>query len=42
MKITKCKNGLFKIVLKGISQPFYTESEGVALEIAMKLGGATK
>lgn len=40
MKISKCSNGLFKVILKGISQPFYVESEGLALEIAFKLGGA--
>lgn len=40
MKISKCSNGLFKVSLKGISQPFYDKNEKLALEIAFKLGGA--
>ena len=40
MKISKCSNGLFKVVLKGISEPFYVTNENLALEIAFKLGGA--
>lgn len=39
MKISRCSNGLFKVVLKGISEPFYVTNENLALEIAFKLGG---
>lgn len=39
MEIIEQKNGLFKVIVKGISQPFYTESREVAIEIAWKLGG---
>lgn len=40
MRIKRCENGLFKVVLKGISEPFYVESYNLALEIAFKVGGA--
>ena len=36
MRIVRDENGLFKVVLKGISKPFYVES----YEIAFKVGGA--
>ena len=39
MEIIKCDNGLFKVILKSISQPFYVESYNLAIEIAWKLGG---
>lgn len=39
MKISKCSNGLFKVILKGISEPFYVVNERLALETAFKLGG---
>lgn len=38
MRIVKCENGLFKVILKGISEPFYVPSQDLALEIAWKLG----
>lgn len=40
MRIVKCENGLFKVILKGISEPFYVPSQDIAIEIAWKLGGA--
>lgn len=40
MRIVRDENGLFKVVLKGISKPFYGESYDLALEIAFKVGGA--
>lgn len=39
MEIIKQENGLFKVIVKGISQTFYTESREVAIEIAWKLRG---
>lgn len=38
MHVEKCENGLFKVTLKNISQPFYVENHDLAIEIAMKLG----
>ena len=39
MEIIKMQNGLFKVILKGISEPFYTLTQETAIEIAWKLGG---
>lgn len=38
MQVEKCENGLFKVTLKNVSQPFYVENYNLAIEIAMKLG----
>lgn len=39
MRIVKCENGMFKVILKGISKPFYVEDYNLAIEIAFKVGG---
>ena len=39
MQIQKCENGLCKVSLKNVSEPFYVTSEKIAIEIAWKLGG---
>lgn len=38
MHVVKCENGLFKVTLKNVSEPFYVENYNLAIEIAMKLG----
>lgn len=38
MNVVKCENGLFKVTLNNLSQPFYVENYNLAIEIAIKLG----
>ena len=40
MRIQPLENGMIEITINGLVDKFYVKNEKVAIEIAMKLGGA--
>lgn len=39
MNMTKCRNGLWKCIIKNLDLVFYVETQNEAIAIAYKLGG---